>query len=288
MRVGWALLGVSVAGCSLFTSLDGLSGGDDTGSISDAATPGDTNADAVTDSSGAFCDGGTCDAGCTGLPGPTMVSIGSACIDSTEVTYAQYRDFMDAAASSPTTFPQPTECTWNTSFTPSQGFTSTDLPYPAAYVNWCDAHAYCEWAGKELCGSFDGGATRPNGWTDPNASIWMNACTKGGLQNYPYGTTYQPDVCNVGQGDAASSATPAGSIATCVGGYPGLFDMIGNIKEWENLCAPSGGDPSQDQCRRRGSGFDEVDSVDTNCAWDETDTRDHTSYTTGFRCCKRP
>jgi formylglycine-generating enzyme len=288
MRVWWTLLGISAAGCSLFTSLDGLSGGAEAGSFSDAALPSDSSSTSdSSDSSIGPCDGGSCDAGCTGLPGPTMVSIGSACIDSTEVTYAQYKDFLTALASAGTTAAQPAECAWNASFAPNQGIADSDLAYPVAWVDWCDAHAYCAWAGKELCGDFDGDASTGNDWKNPTVSVWMSACSKGGAQSYPYGNTYQANVCNLEQGDAASSALPAGSLAKCVGGDPGLFDMVGNIKEWESWCV-AGPDSTQDQCRRRGSGFDEVDAPGLNCAVDETDTRNHTSATSGFRCCKRP
>ena len=92
--------------------------------------------------------------------------------------------------------------------------------------------------------------------------------------------TYDPD------GGTDMGPVVSGSMKKCEGGYPGVFDMVGNIKEWENACNGTTG--ASDICRRRGGGFNELDDPSTDCAYDETDTRNFRSYTSGIRCCAKP
>jgi formylglycine-generating enzyme required for sulfatase activity len=49
-----------------------------------------------------------------------------------------------------------------------------------------------------------------------------------------------------------------GTNPQCVGGYPGIFDMSGNVEEWENACTPGGapdGGPSKYVCHVRGGSY---------------------------------
>lgn len=236
----------------------------------------ETGADAATDAGvDAFVDP------CPALHGSTMLHIdGKFCIDRTEVTNAQYTAFL---ASNPSPASQPSQCTWNTSFVPKAPMGAANVPVGA--VNWCDALAYCKYAGKTLCGSHSGAAVSFGSVFNPAGDAWTYACTHGGdgQHPYPYGTTLDTTACNtntLGPVDVATSPK-------CEGGYPGLFDMVGNIKEWENSCGPpldGGVSPRDDQCRRRGGGFNS--GVDIDCTYPESDTRDYASPRSGIRCCK--
>ena len=274
--------------CGLFPDLGDLAGGD----ASDGTAPFDapkseSGTDAATDAQldapiDVFDAG---DGACPSGRGPTMVKVDSkTCIDTTEVTIGQYRAFettVDASAVA-----QPPECTWNTTFVPQGGMPGTAKDaFPIAQLNWCQAKAFCDWAGKSLCGTFDGGAVPPGLYASASQSVWMSACSANGTQSYPYGVAFEAGACNLQTGDASAPVSLPGAFAKCTGSLPGMFDMIGNIKEWENSCTPSGTDAAADQCRRRGAGFDELESVKPTCAWDETDTRNHQSFTTGVRCC---
>src|SRR5262249_39830790 len=106
---------------------------------------------------GAPIDAGAVTSDCpTGLPGPPLIAVpppsgGRFCIDATEVTNAQYAAFL---ATNPQTSLQPARCTsWNGTYAGAYvgPLTGRD-DYPVVGVTWCDAFAYCKWAGKRLCG----------------------------------------------------------------------------------------------------------------------------------------
>ena len=66
----------------------------------------------------------------------------------------------------------------------------------AACIDWCDAAAYCQWAGKRLCGAIGGGETPEAKLDDPLADEWLYVCTNGGKTKYPYGDTLDTTKCN--------------------------------------------------------------------------------------------
>jgi formylglycine-generating enzyme required for sulfatase activity len=76
-----------------------------------------------------------------------------------------------------------------------------------------------------------------------------------------------------------------GSINTCEGGYPGIFDMSGNIWEWEGSCS---GSAPNDACLMRGGSYFENSETDLGCPSNVNPTRDTTALTIGFRCCADP
>jgi formylglycine-generating enzyme required for sulfatase activity len=128
-----------------------------------------------------------------------LVPAGGFCIDSTEVTLGQYTTFL--AAKNGDTSGQPPKCLWNTSYTPQSAWPpSPTAPTDQAMrgVDWCDAYMYCAWAGKRLCGNADGGSSDPNSVSNPAVSQWFKACSHNddGLHVYPYGLTYQANLCN--------------------------------------------------------------------------------------------
>lgn len=70
----------------------------------------------------------------------------------------------------------------------------------------------------------------------------------------------------------------------CVGGYDGLFDMSGNIGEWEDSCTLAA-TPQDDMCQRRGGDF--VDTLDIQqCAQGYQLPRAARQPSGGFRCCR--
>ncbi|HEY2511680.1 MAG TPA: SUMF1/EgtB/PvdO family nonheme iron enzyme [Polyangiaceae bacterium] len=263
-------------------SPDASEGGGEGGVVTDGSPL--TDAPAEADAADACVANGPCPC----LPGPAMVSIGSFCIDSTEVTVGQYTDFLSAAGGNLP--PQPDSCSqWNSSLLP-QGWPpsgATDLPIGNA--NWCQAYMYCEWAGKHLCGALDGGSADPNQWGTATESQWYKACSHNGdgLHTYPYGNTYDPARCN-GTDYDAGGALPA--LASCAGGYDGgLFDMSGNLLEWEDSCDTNGDDAGPplghaNFCHTRGGSYSD-NSGGLRCDEGVLYTRESPAANVGFRCC---
>jgi formylglycine-generating enzyme required for sulfatase activity len=202
------------------------------------------------------------------------------CIDTTEVTNLQYAAF--ATTNLPATTMQPAACAWNGSFIQSS---IPDLighgDNPAAFVDWCDANAYCAWAGKRLCGKIGGGATASNEADDASVSQWYAACTAAGTRVFPYGATYALTLCT-GEKSGSDFTTPV-TTATCVGGSPGLFDMSGNVAEWSDACVPAA-TPDKDLCELRGGGGLDV-QAGLRCDAFRAEKRNAALKDVGFRCC---
>ncbi len=114
-----------------------------------------------------------------------------------------------------------------------------------------------------------------------DASEWFNACSNGGKQAYPYGNTYSSGACN-GIDYGAGGPVTAGSASGCEGGHKGLFDMSGNLFEWEDSCSGSSG--ADDSCRIRGGAFNN-NEANLRCDVDATANRNQATVTIGFRCC---
>ncbi len=215
------------------------------------------------------------DSGCVALQPPAMVRVGSVCIDVTEVTNDQYRAFLASPAP-----PTPSSvCTWNTSFVPDAGTPLQDtLP---VLVNWCNAQAYCQWAGKRLCGKLGGGSLPDNNDPeDPTKGQWAHACTNGGDAStiYPYGATYDASACGT------PVIHPVGVLGTCQGPVQGLFDMSGNVWEWTDACNGSSG--QQDDCALMGGQYNSGDPNQLKCRNHVSGKRaDQPFGATGFRCC---
>jgi sulfatase modifying factor 1 len=292
-----------LAACSFLVDTSGLHDGVDPGFLPDAnseAAAGDAGP-AVT-SDGATVDGsdagdGAPDAGapCPSGRGPSMVritaSVGTFCIDTTEVTNTHWAAFL--ADKGNDTSGQPAFCSWNTTYVPTSSSNpsatvwpapSAKAPHPVVYVDWCDALAYCAWAGKRLCGRIGGGAA-PFADTGSTSNQWVNACTRGGARAFPYGTTYQPAVCN-DKPRGLGATVAAGAIAECTGGYDGIFDMSGNVEEWEDSCNGTSG--AADVCHRRGGSFDDgITGNGYRCdtPFNPEQVRSRTDVDVGVRCC---
>ena len=223
--------------------------------------------------------------GCPGTGGPTMVRLPQGyCIDSTEVTRDHYATWL---ATMPSTGGQDPWCWWNVDYTPLCEWPPGNLgSHPVACIDWCDAVAYCRSVGKHLCGRIGGGPNAFSDYADASRSQWYDACSSGGANTFPYGNTYDPTKCNEWN-NAIENVLPVGSLPACSSptpGYEGVYDLIGNVYEWEDSCDGVTGE--NDQCRLRGgaSGHfsygcdEELMKIYRNNKW----------AVGGFRCCFDP
>ena len=210
-----------------------------------------------------ICEGGRCS-----VRGPTPVPVDGFLVDSTEVTIGHYREFLLAVGEA--TGGQPSFCAWNTSF--YEGMPSGPADWPVTQVDWCDAWAFCSWAGKRLCGAIEGGRLDSGKSLDPTAGQWILACGGPEAASHP---NNDPD-CN----DAGSGPTPVGSHPGCEGFYPGLFDLEGNVAEWVDSC--SGDSGRTDSCAVLG---DSYIALKAHCTSRFQVARDTRAPTFGFRCC---
>jgi formylglycine-generating enzyme len=264
----------------------------------DAGAPADAGADAA--DATPFCEGTCGSPSCGNCPDAATIANYDSFqaknfnLDADEVTNATYAAFL-AVNVDPAS--QPVFCAWNASFVPTAGWPATGKDdYPVAYVDWCDAFAYCAWAGRRLCGNIGGGPTAGAYRTNGDQSQWFRGCTgaKGGSSSagyiqYPYADTYDASACN-GGGYGAGAPVPVGSATNCVGGLPGLFDMSGNVSEWEDSCGdldrsdagPDAGPISN--CAERGGSFED-DAGALECTASVVAARTTTAVNVGFRCC---
>ena len=207
------------------------------------------------------------------------------CIDSTEVTQGQYQTWLDTK---PSTSGQISACSGNTSFAPSKNWTPASSPnYPVVGVDWCDAYAYCFGVGKRLCGKIGGGSNDTGDFANSSKSQWYAACTSNGAYTstgYPYGSTHKATYCN--GPDANMGATVAvGTMLQCqstVSGYAGVYDLSGNVFEWEDSCVGMSGSPNG--CHVRGGAFDQGGDY-LQCGGDYNWAGVWAFGDVGFRCC---
>ena len=292
-RVGWTVLGLSAAGvlaasCALnagaivyVTGDGGEIGADGAPNGGDSSTP-----DGVAPIEG----GEPSEGGPPVLVGPCyddQVQLNAGfCIDKTEVTNAKFVTFLQAVGNDAGAVPV---CAGQNILVTGDGadlFTHGENP--VRNVSWCAAAAYCEWAGKRLCGTIaDGGgfATSDPNFKDAAASEWDFACTANGANVYPYGKDYVATACN---GNDANNKAPVavGSETACTGGYPGLVDMSGNVWEWVNACDNANGNTN---CKLRGGGFN-AGGPQMNCNADTGGNRQNQAQSPDFgvRCCSNP
>jgi formylglycine-generating enzyme len=247
----------------------------------------------------------------TGVAGGKQVLItveggGGYCIDQLEVTRGEYQTFLDAKKGD--TSGQPKGCADNSSFEPPQDpledpekacptFSLERYPkyrdYPVVCVDFCDAFAYCAWAGKRMCGKV--GDTKSGVQTmdqdtltkvaGSTESEWAYACSQGGKTAYPYGDSYESGKCidKARLDERGTDSRLAGTEGeTCHGTEPPfdqIFHLSGSVTEWINFC-----DPPNFACGIVGGGGDSPPEY-FGCF------RVGTAYLlgqnggTGFRCC---
>lgn len=248
----------------------------------DGSSADSSTLDSSTDA-GSSGDVGPGDLGACGTHrGGVMARIDGYCIDRYEVTNADYNAFLDAPSAERTNI---AGCEWNTGFG-TQVIEPAVAKYPRGNVDWCDAQAYCKWAGKRLCGAIGGGSATYVLYADATKSEWMNACSAGGTQTFAYAGSYDDTICGTGTGPLL----PVGARPKCHGvSAPRdvIFDLTGNVSEWEDSCSVQ--PPTElTPCRGRGGGVTDGESL-SKCASDSAVASAKSQYAgLGFRCCKSP
>jgi formylglycine-generating enzyme required for sulfatase activity len=203
------------------------------------------------------------------------------CIDSTEVTRREYREWLETDPQ----IPRAVGCESDESLAPSCGAWSGSEDLPAACIDWCDAEAYCRAAGKRLCGRIgEEPASYDVDYADASTSEWFAACSAGGEHDYPYGDAYVGELCETRMLSSAASNVDCHAPSAP---YDCIFDLSGNAREWDSFCTD--GSPMA-SCRLRGGGVrGPSGESDFACAADDSAQRTGATATAyvgiGFRCC---
>ena len=127
------------------------------------------------------------------------VTLDAFWIDQTEVTNAMYFKCVGAGIC------QPRKCDSN--FLRDQ--------QPAVCVDWEQAKAYCEWAGRRL----------------PTEAEWEKAARGTDSRSYPWGNVQPPDKTLLNYSNYVGITSDVGSYPAGASPY-GALDMAGNVWEW--------------------------------------------------------
>lgn len=286
--------GLAAGGAGAFAALLAWVAGCGSTTVSEPPTGGDAGADAVDVDRGMPFDAAVehlppIAPDCPARAGMVGVRLGGgACflIDAHQVSRADYRDAVaggtlqssapecagNPAAGEPRLDPTgssgfacgnpPVECTeiqcppdmYRMHWPPRSG----EGGLPMACVDWCDAAAYCESAGKRLCTSGEAGA---GPLADVDADEWYAACSGGGSRTYSYGDVEDPH-CDPAAG------------AECEGAYAGLWGMSGSGQ----LTATCGAGVTG-RCTIRGGACSAASTIDSRASFGSH---------LGFRCCADP
>jgi formylglycine-generating enzyme required for sulfatase activity len=267
------------------------SGGSDAGgSDSGSETGSDVGPAGAAGAAGAAGSGAPCPADMVHAE-DTALGV-SFCIDRTEATETQYIAFLMAVSSDPAQTDQPPECAFNDSlaYTPDGSCPdfATGSDVPVRCIDWCDAYAYCAFRGKRLCGALNGGSLALD--APVTSDEWHFACTGGFKTKYPYGDDPIVGACNIPQENTSDPSddnqkAPVGSFADCEGGFPGIFDMQGNVNEWTDRCEPGVGTGEELCMARGGNTYGTADYWRCNNLVSKAPRNDPGSRQTGVRCC---
>jgi formylglycine-generating enzyme required for sulfatase activity len=190
-------------------------------------------------------------------------------IDKTEVTVAQFKEFVNATSYQTTSEAKgdPIQYTWR----------AFDIPerqdHPVRWMSWHDANAYCQWAGKRL----------------PTEAEWEKAArgTEGLL--FPWGNNW--DETRVPRDDTApvtaflSGASPYGVLGMAGGVWEWIFDWYDPLYYQRGPTVdPTGPGQTNDKVLRGGA-FG-------NAMWQQRTAHRHFggaagyAHDHGFRCAK--
>ncbi len=230
---------------------------------SDAGVDAPVPADAAPD--------GACKGGTDQRP-VARIAAGLGCIDLREVSVGDFDVFL-------ATSPKATDagaCAENLPVVdPSCSTNNGPSNTPRNCVDWCDAFAYCAWAGKHLCGKSEGG---PMKTADVNTEhdAWYRACAgDGGARTYPYGSVYDGGACTTEQNSFADVGKKAGCVTP-----EGVLDLTGNANEWIDSCSS---EATTSECLTRGGDFGS--GFEGKCTYVRPYLRGSTISQVGFRCC---
>jgi formylglycine-generating enzyme len=221
-------------------------------------------------------------------------------IDKYEVTVDQYSKFVAAAGTQAVAW-NAERCSWKSKPSDpanqpddtcaamaikmeSEPFRSTK---PIRCIDWCDAKAFCNWAGKDLCGGITNGSfVTPSDVPDE----WGYACSANGLA-YVGGSMPEAGLCNVGLQDQqcislygeTCAPTDVGAFSGCKG-PSGAINMIGNVAEWVTLCSNLDDGGTGTPCQHRGGSF-AGSLTDETCWAQPSNARSFRDRSLGLRCC---
>jgi len=265
----------------------------DSGTVDTSVAP---DADAGSDGS-TWIDSGPCGV----HPGPRMVQLttskGTFCVDTTEVSNAQYAEF-SAAAVRPA---MPAYCKFKTGYSVENPLSSAKS-LPVVNVDWCDAYQYCAWAGKRLCGGMAGGHVVRSGTTIAEYvadSQWTLVCQNNVPTTYSTGNTFpggDAGVCNItNNGGEVWSVTSGSECKGAATPFDQVVNLTGNAGEWEDNCTNfdeslDAGATSSVVCFVRGGTPSTccVNDFDYKCtAANIITARGSRLPKVGFRCCSK-
>ncbi len=194
--------------------------------------------------------------------GPAQsVYVNAFYIDKYEVTNARYKEFVDAVGYTP--LPD----NWVDGTYPEG-----KADHPVAYVNWYDAEAYCEWAGKRL----------------PTEAEWEKTARGTDGRAFPWGEDWNEGTMSNSAGGTHNDTVPVGSYPEGTSPY-GALDMSGNVWEWVQdwfalYTVPYSVSETGDKKVVRGGSWQTRHETDVRCGF-----RSYTDPNTkiagiGFRC----
>lgn len=140
--------------------------------------------------------------------------------------------------------------------------------FPVVLVDWFDAYAYANWAGKRL----------------PTENEWEVAARGEIASEYPWGNNFSLDRCNVGDGPMAVGSFPKGATPS------GILDLAGNVCEWTSTAYDQKPGNASNFAGKYGLPIVKGGSWDDNAKGCRASARDnkrspyHRSTTVGFRC----
>lgn len=185
------------------TPIDGSTTTDDASTTADGDVIITNDSGVPSDSgSGPFYVSPVDDAGCPTGRGPKMVISDGRCVDESEVTETE---FDVGAAADLNSVPRSGYCETSKSARPAN-----KRDYPVTNVSWCDAFAFCTWAGKRLC-------------TDVDKSSAV--CFEHPVQPYTD--------CNLAKNKGPQP------VKTHCKSTAGVYDAVGNVQEFVDVGKPT-------------------------------------------------
>ncbi|MEO7096258.1 MAG: SUMF1/EgtB/PvdO family nonheme iron enzyme [Polyangiales bacterium] len=205
--------------------------------------------------------------------GQTMARIthvtGNFCIDKNEVTVAQMETFAGSPFAPPV---RPAACGTIPTWYDDPAGRPTD---PAYNVKWCSAWAYCNWAGKRLCGRLDTTAV-----ASATNSEYAWTCANGkAAYPYPYGATFSTTACDAETGRSTPDLVTSHPL--CHGAtapYQSVLNLSGSEAEWTDDC------PDSTHCWVRGGYYGDL-RTNATCTSFFALSIGVEQAGNGFRCC---